>query len=77
MKKSPFKNSGNSWGEGGVIKDPLGMENPGGWGGGGFKSKCLSSVLVVWIFSGTTPYYCLGVVDKTLNCPKMDYAAEV
>ena len=31
--KSPFKNSGNSWGEGGVIKDPLETENPGGWGG--------------------------------------------
>ena len=24
---------GNSWGRGGVIKDPLGTENPGGWGG--------------------------------------------
>ena len=32
MKKSPFKNSGNSWGEGGVIKEPLGTENPGGGG---------------------------------------------
>ena len=40
MKKSPFKNSGNSWGGGGVIKDPLRMENPGGWGGG-CKSKSL------------------------------------
>ena len=38
MKKSPFKNSGNSRGEGGVIKDPLGTENPGGWGGGANQS---------------------------------------
>ena len=51
------------------------MTNPG-VGGGGVQIK-VSSVLVVWIFSGTTPYYCLGVVDKTLNYPKVDYAAEV
>ena len=49
MKKSPFKNSGNSWGEGGVIKEPLGTENPGG----GVQIK-VSSVGGVRIFSGTT-----------------------
>ena len=50
MKKSLFKNSGNSWGDG-VIKDPLGTENPGGWGGVQIKE---SSVGEVWIFSRTT-----------------------
>ena len=31
--RPPFKNSGNSWGEGGHQRPP-GMENPGGWVGG-------------------------------------------
>ena len=44
-------------GRAGVIKDPLGMENPGAWG---VQIK-ESSVGGVWIFSGTTQ---LGVVDK-------------
>ena len=35
-----IKNSGNSWGEGGVIKDPLERKILGGGGGGG-KSKSL------------------------------------
>ena len=52
IKKSPFKNSGNSWGKGGggVIKDPFRMENPGRWR---VRIK-ESSVGEVWIFSGTT-----------------------
>ena len=44
-------------GGGGVIKDPLGVENPGGWG---VQIK-ESSMGGVWIFSGTTQ---LGIVDK-------------
>ena len=50
-KKSPFKNSGNSWGEG-VIKNLPGMENPAGvqikessmdWGGGGGYGNFMES----------------------------------
>ena len=46
-----IKNSGNSWGEGGVIKDPLEWKILGGGGGVQIKE---SSVVGVWIFSGTT-----------------------
>ena len=47
-----IKNSGNSWGEGGgVIKDPLERKILGGGGGVQIKE---SSVVGVWIFSGTT-----------------------
>ena len=69
MKKSPFKNSGNSRGEGGVIKDPLGTENPGGWGGG-CKSKCLPwdgygyflephNLRMVWLLKQTPLFFSL------------------
>ena len=37
-------------GGGGVIKDLPGRENPGGWG----EQIKESSVVGVWIFSGTT-----------------------
>ena len=47
-----IKNSGNSWGEwGGGHQRPPGTENPGRWGGVQIKE---SSVVGVWIFSGTT-----------------------
>ena len=45
------KNSGNSWGERGGHQRPPGTENPGRWGGVQIKE---SSVVGVWIFSGTT-----------------------
>ena len=54
MKKSLFKNSGNSWGEGGLSKTPLEQKILGG-GGGGVQIK-VSSVGGVWIFSGTTQF---------------------
>ena len=50
MKKSPFKNSGNSWGEGGHLRP---LWNGKSWGVGGVQIK-ESSVGGVWIFSGTT-----------------------
>ena len=54
-KKSPFKNSGNSWGEGGHQR-PLEHKILGGWG---VQIKEYS-VGQVWIFSGTThsPSFC-------------------
>ena len=48
MKKSPFKNSGNSWGGGGVIKDPLRTENPGGWGGANQRVFCWRGIDIFW-----------------------------
>ena len=39
-KRSPYLKILEIPGGGGVIKDPPGTENPGGWGGG-CKSKCL------------------------------------
>ena len=48
MKKSPFKNSGNSWpgGKGGHTKPPWNRKSWGVGGGG--------AMVGVWIFSGTT-----------------------
>ena len=56
--KSPFEYSGNSWGRGGLQRPPV-KENPGGWGGG--LQIIESSVVGVWIFSGTTQLRKYGV----------------
>ena len=56
MKKSRLKIQEITGGGGGVILDPLGMENPGGWG----VHIKESSVGGVWIFSGTTHCIIIG-----------------
>ena len=60
MKKSPFKNTENSWGEGGSPKTPW---NGKSWGGGAKKRREESSVEEVWIFSGTTHPINIGKVN--------------
>ena len=53
MKKSLFKNSGNSWeeGGGGSSKTPLEWKILGGGGGVQIKESSMGGV---WVFSGTT-----------------------
>ena len=52
--KSLFKNSGNSWGEEGESsKTPWNRKS---WGGGGGMQNKESSLVGVWIFSGTTHF---------------------
>ena len=63
-KRSPYLKILEIPGGGGVIKDPPGTENPGGWGGG-VQIK-VSSVVGVWIFSGTTQ--CGLATSFTIAC---------
>ena len=60
MKKSRLKIQEITGGGGGVILDPLGTENPGGWG----VHIKESSVGGVWIFSGTTHCIIIGSYPK-------------
>ena len=56
VSEVPFKNFGNSWGEGGSSKTPLERKILGGGGGGVNQGVFRGGGGGVWIFSGTTHY---------------------